>query len=80
MLITLPVNISYEDWASQLVFDLNQYQVPIPTSENEWWDWASYIIEFNNFASCPLPSKQIFKEPSSWRNWACFFVEFARNL
>lgn len=80
MQIILPVDISYNNWATQLIYDLNEFQVPIPTDVEHWRDWACFLIEFNNFTQAPLPDKRTYPFDESWREWASFFVQFAENL
>ena len=74
----LPINISFENWASQLIVDLKQYQIPNPPSVNNWKFWASQIATNPNFKNVPVPSEINYPGKDGWKKWAFDFISLNR--
>lgn len=73
--ITLPKKITWHRWASQMVLDLPDFQIPIPDKDPiTWWGWADAVILNNNLNSIPLPDKKTYPSEKDWVTWAEFFI------
>jgi hypothetical protein len=72
-LITLPVIIGLQDWADQIVLDLDAYG-PIPRliSEELWQDWAVSFCVISGISQKNPPNPYYF---SDWREWASRFAQ-----
>ena len=72
-MITLPVIIGLQDWADQIVLDLDAYG-PIPRLENEdeWQEWAVAFCVISGISQKNPPSPLLF---SDWREWASRFAQ-----
>lgn len=81
MIITQPVGIDFMFWASNLRNELTGYQVPIPTSEENWREWVLQLQFSNNFDSLfPQATKNIYPDKDSWKKWALFFYQYISSL
>lgn len=70
-MITLPGSMSLQDWADQIVKDLDQYGAWIKLDDvSRWQDWAAQFL--NSVAlGHNLPNPYGFGD---WREWAQYFV------
>ncbi len=73
--ITRPIDISFNDWASVLQVDLMNNLIPLPTTEDKWWDWASQLLVDNDFIASPLPLRDAYPNVSDWSKWGAFFID-----
>jgi hypothetical protein len=71
----LPIRIDFKTWATQLIIDLPEYNIPDPESEDKWWDWAAQIISNNRLSNIPIPSKHIYKNKEDWSKWATYLID-----
>jgi hypothetical protein len=72
-LITLPVIIELQDWADQIVLDLDTYG-PIPrlVDKDQWQDWAVSFCVISGISQKNPPNPYYF---SDWREWASRFAQ-----
>lgn len=75
MNFTLPLNISFEQWAHQIAHDAPKFTFPVDAKIERWWEWAQFVIQCNNISKVPVPSKTTFKTENDWKEWAKFFVD-----
>lgn len=73
--ITLPLQITLENWTAELNTDLPQYQIPILSYFPDWQEWAAQLINANNLSTTLLPVREVYKTEDSWVIWATFFVD-----
>jgi hypothetical protein len=75
-IVTIPISISFRDWACGLQLDLPKFNIQIPPKDEKDWDiWALNVIRYNNLTKVPIPDKNYFKGEDGWREWAKFFVD-----
>ena len=74
MQIVLPINIDFMEWASQIRIVLPAVTMPIPTSVDEWRDWASQVVSSNNLTNTPLPTELAYPNNEDWKKWAAYFI------
>jgi hypothetical protein len=70
-MITLPVNITLQDWANQAILDLDKYGPWSRLMNDNWKDWASQFLN-NTDIGGSLPNPYYFDE---WRDWADRFCQ-----
>lgn len=71
----LPINIDFNDWASQIRIDFPNIDIPIPPSDvNGWKGWASQIVNSNQLTNVPLPTETVYTEAGDWRKWGAYFI------
>lgn len=64
--------MSFVDWASQIVQDLEKGDVvEFPISEERWQEWATRLCWIPRFAKTNPPNPGLFPD---WRSWAENFV------
>lgn len=71
---TLPLGITFKNWASQLLIDLSTFNIPNPPEVKKWREWASQLLIDNNLNNVPIPTAQRYKGPDGWREWAKDFI------
>lgn len=70
-----PYGLSMQDWADQVVLEL-QESGPVPVlSGDDWSEWADRLLELNPTIQQVAPAPEGFTD---WRDWAARFV-FAVN-
>jgi hypothetical protein len=71
MIITFPTTLTLNDWADQIVLDLDSLGVFGKLVDLEWQNWAA---QFLNNQSLPsnLPNPYSFDD---WKEWAIRFSE-----
>lgn len=73
--ITLPIEISFNDWASQIRVDLPNIDIPLPPdNEDEWIGWASQVVINNSLINVPLPTLTADPKLEDWQKWAAYFI------
>jgi len=70
-MIVNPNGINFVDWASSLVIDLPDLDIPVINDEDEWKQWALFVIEENKLGQFPLPENF-----SNWREWANYLTNY----
>jgi hypothetical protein len=74
-LITNPLKIEFDRWASQLILDLSTYNIPFHQGVENWRFWANQIINLNPIINPPLPTELSYPTTDDWRQWAIRFYE-----
>lgn len=70
-MIPTPVGISLQDWADDVVLEL-QGGGPVPVLYGDnWTEWAERLLELNPPIQQVVPSPAGFTD---WREWASRFV------
>jgi len=62
-----PVMASLPHWASSLMIDFPDDNIPYLGNEAEWREWGNLLIQEPSFAQNNAPSPNFFQE---WRDWA----------
>ncbi len=76
----LPIDITFNDWASHIGIDLSNIIVPIPPDDiRGWQDWASQLINNNQLINVPLPTTTAYPKPEDWGEWAAQFINSIPN-
>lgn len=71
-MITDPRYMEFQDWADQLMIDLEPYgDAPWPETEDVWREWAQNLLLVPGLAIYTLPQPSYFPD---WRSWAEMFV------
>lgn len=78
--ITLPVKIDFKTWASQIIVDLPQLDIPFPSGEEDWEDWAYSLINNSDDLDIPDPKYLNYKTSEHWREWAEHYVVTISNI
>jgi hypothetical protein len=74
--ITLPINIDFKEWASQISIDLPNVEIPIPPDDvRNWKGWASQVVYSSNLINVPLPTDISYENSDDWKDWASYFVD-----
>lgn len=75
----IPNESSFFDWSAQIGPTLKKMTVPLPAEEGEWMQWACAVIDLNSEIAgfIPYPTELAYPEPSDWRQWASYFIQFA---
>jgi hypothetical protein len=63
----IPKYCSLSDWASSLIIDFPEDDIPILTDESNWKNWGNILIQEDSFADNGSPSTLTFKD---WKTWA----------
>ncbi len=77
--ITLPINITFKEWAQQLQIDLPNQNILNPPDISKWHEWAEQLLINNSFYAAPLPNRQIYPKDEDWKKWAIYFVSNVQN-
>jgi hypothetical protein len=77
--IVLPMNIEFKEWASQIRIGLPDINFPLPFPIEQWRQWASQVVNFNNLHNIPLPTDISYPNDEDWRKWAAFFINNVYN-
>ena len=77
--IVLPINIEFNEWASQIRIDLPNIDFPIPFPIEKWRSWASQVVNSNNLSNVPLPTDIGYPNNDDWRKWAAYFINNVYN-
>ncbi len=75
----LPINISFDEWSSQIRVGLPEFSFPNPHGVKNWWEWASFVVENNELQNIPFPTKLGYPQEEDWRKWASYFVNSIYN-
>lgn len=70
----LPVNITFNEWASQLRPALPHLDIPISPDVKDWRDWALKVSMNNLDFDIPLATELAYPKPKDWRRWAAYFI------
>ena len=70
----IPVNITFKEWASQLISALPHMNMPIPGEIEAWRDWALSVSLNNADMNIPRADKLSYPETEDWRRWAAYFI------
>ena len=71
-LVTRPTGLSFVDWASQIVLDLEYAGLlPQPHTAKSWQDWAAAASRVPEISKNNIPDPYLF---SNWQEWAEQFV------
>jgi hypothetical protein len=74
-------SMSFVNWANSLYTDMDYYEIPPITSENNWWAWAENVVLVNKIEyAVPFPTKSKYKNVEDWRTWAKEFADGVYNL
>lgn len=77
-LITRPNGLTFTDWASQLVQELERYgSIEIPFSEDNWRSWADHLLWIPKLSEANIPDNTPF---ATWQEWAEKVVEALDSL
>lgn len=76
-LITLPIDIDFTYWASQLITDLPDISIPIPPdNDKNWRGWASQVVYNSNLVNVPIPNDKNYTNiGTDWKDWASYFID-----
>lgn len=70
-----PLQMTWEQWSSQVVIDLStQYNLPNPVEEGLWQRWATELLTIPGLSELGLPDPSAF---ASWQAWAAAFTQIA---
>lgn len=72
--IVLPLNIEFDEWASQIRIDLPNVVFPVASPIEEWREWASQVVYSNNLPNVPLPTDICYPNNEDWRKWGAYFI------
>lgn len=61
-----PRGLTFTDWAQQFIIDNQVPTLVPPTDGQEWFRWASGLIQDTEIASCTPPMPFDFVD---WREW-----------
>lgn len=71
-MITLPVNMSLQDWADQIVLDLDSYGPISRLDTDDWQRWGVQFIVNSSLGRYNIPNPYQFDD---WQTWADRFCE-----
>lgn len=77
--VVLPLKIDFLTWAAQIKQDLPNISIPIADSIEGWREWASQVVDINEFSYIPIPTKLAYPNIDDWRIWASYFVDSIYN-
>lgn len=67
MIITLPQNLALQDWADQVVLDLDVYDVFPKLADADWQNWGTQFLNSLALGPYNLPNPYLFAD---WQEWA----------
>ena len=71
----IPLNITFNEWGSQIRIDFPNISIPIPSDDvTSWKDWASQVVNSNGLTNVPLPTETAYPNIEDWRDWAAYFI------
>lgn len=74
-IITLPTDIEFKEWASQINIDLPNLSIPLAPDDPIFWkEWAEQVINSNGLNNVPVPTDTVYTDPEDWREWAAYFI------
>lgn len=71
-----PQYLSFVRWSSILMEELSQYNLTIPTSEDNWKLWATTLISIPSLAPANLPDPRSYDH---WQDWASRCVPLSQG-
>ena len=73
----IPTKADLKTWASSLIVDFPQDNIPILSDENDWERWGSILIGCQSFASNAAPPPRAYGD---WRDWAINVYKVMNNF
>jgi hypothetical protein len=73
--MVLPEFINIYDWASSLIIDFPNDNIPLLLDESNWKAWGNLLIQEERFINNNAPSTDTYED---WNRWA-FDVYFVMN-
>ncbi len=67
MNITFPMGMQLDDWADQIVLDLDSQGSFAKLSDEDWQSWGVQFLTNQNLGGYNLPNPYFF---SDWQEWA----------
>lgn len=67
MMITLPVNMTLQDWSDQVVLDLDKYGSFAKLIDDDWRRWGIQFLANMGLGGYNLPNPYYFGD---WPEWA----------
>lgn len=78
-IITLPLNLDFNIWTSQIHQDLPNISIPIAGKVENWRQWASQLITDNALSYVAVPTMVAYPKTEDWQIWATYFVDSVYN-
>jgi hypothetical protein len=63
----MPTNTDLRTWASSLVIDFPNDNIPFYPGDSDWKTWGNFLIQENSFLANQAPGTSHF---SDWKDWA----------
>lgn len=63
----IPTNIDLKTWASSLVIDFPEDDVPLLYNDAGWKEWGNFLIQCDSFSKNNAPGTFGYTD---WREWA----------
>lgn len=80
-IVTLPIDISFKEWASQIIIDLPNLSIPLPPEDAaDWKGWASQVVINSGLNNVPLPTDTAYTDLDDWRVWAAYFINSTTSI
>lgn len=67
-----PLGTSWERWSALMTQELAGYNVPNPTPEPQWFEWAVVVYANPEIVELGIADPVQF---SSWRDWAATLLQ-----
>lgn len=74
-----PLNISFNEWASQIRISLPDVVFPLPPDVKNWRNWAAQVVNSNALQNVPLPTEIGYPNDEDWNKWAAYFINNIYN-
>lgn len=62
----LPKRTDLRTWASSLIVDFPNDNIPILKGSDDWKTWGSLLVEVNSFASNGAPNPRQYSDVGKW--------------
>lgn len=62
----LPKNVSFKQFASSLVVDFPNDNIPFLSSDENWREWGDRLVQENSFSNNGAPSTKGFSDKTEW--------------
>lgn len=69
MNVPIPDGMTFNAWASEVVYQCRAFSMPLPDDEKTWRDWAMRVLQ-NSTVELPNPI-QFMK----WQDWASRVIQ-----
>ena len=73
----IPIYADLKTWASSLIVDFPQDNIPLLIDESDWKRWGAFLTQETSFAINAAPTTRDY---SNWKDWAINVYKVMNNF